>query len=79
MMMMLIALCCVEIHALSPVVMIPGLAGSVIKAKLHDAYVLNCVSRTTHSPFLLFKHENNEYNNTDTLPTFGVRKIPIGL
>ena len=43
-MMMLIALCCVEIHALSPVVMIPGLAGSVIKAKLHDAYVLNCVS-----------------------------------
>ena len=49
MMMMLIVLCCVEIHALSPVVMIPGLAGSVIKAKLHDAYVLNCVSRTTHS------------------------------
>ena len=29
-----------SVHALSPVVMIPGLAGSVIKAKLENAYVV---------------------------------------
>ena len=37
MMLIVVSLYCVEIYALSPVVMVPGLAGSVIKAKLHDA------------------------------------------
>lgn len=60
-----------SIHALSPVVMIPGLAGSVIKAKLENAYVV------VFSPPL--ENDSSHKNKTATLHTFGVQKMRIGL